>query len=186
MLKRLFSRNRPSPVPQELYGRVVAQSRDAAFYANAGVPDTVTGRFDMLCLHAFLLTRRLSADPAAHARELSQDFFDIFSSELDAALREIGVGDTSVPKRLKRMMGAYYALVAILGEPLDADDGAQAGNNAAARFAPGSAVAPAFFSAYLPAAAGMLADTDYAELARGNLEWPAPAQFVTETHEQRT
>jgi len=180
MLKRLFSSNRPSPVPQELYGRVVAQSRLPAFYAAVGVPDTVAGRFDMLCLHAFLLTRRLSADPAVHARDLAQEFFDIFSSELDAALRELGVGDTSVPKRLKRMMGAYYALIPGLGGPLDAGDAALAGKNAAARFAPNSATAPAFFAAYLPAASTTLDATAYSELAQGNLSWPAPAGFVAE------
>ena len=67
MLRRLFSRSRPSPVPQELYGRLVTQARQAAFHEIAGVPDTVPGRFDMVCLHMFLLTRRLAAedDPLA-------------------------------------------------------------------------------------------------------------------------
>lgn len=178
MLSKLFARTRPSPVPQQLYGRVMAQSREPAFYEAVAVPDTVAGRFDMVCLHAFLLTRRLAREGSPLAAPLSQDFFDAFSHGLDAALRELGVGDTSIAKRMKRMLAAYYALIPELGGALDAGDAEELGRRAGARFSPASALAPAFFAAYLPAAAAELDATAFDRLARGELSMPAPAAIV--------
>jgi cytochrome b pre-mRNA-processing protein 3 len=84
---------------------IVAQARLPVFYTAYDVPDTVNGRFDMLVLHLWLVLRRLRAESRT---ELAQALFDHFSSDLDANLREMGVGDLAVPRRMRRFGEAFY------------------------------------------------------------------------------
>ncbi len=91
----------------ELYGAAVAAARAPAFYADLGVPDTLDGRFDLVGLHVFLLIRRLGALPPPGA-DLAQAVFDAMFSDMDVNLREIGVGDMSVGKKVKLMWEAFH------------------------------------------------------------------------------
>jgi hypothetical protein len=89
-----------------------------AFYTDYGVPDTMEGRFDLIVLHIVVLLARLDgAGPSA--RGIGQNLFDRFCRDLDANLREIGVGDLAVPKRMRRFGEAFYgrqaAYLAALG-----------------------------------------------------------------------
>ncbi|WP_374466727.1 ubiquinol-cytochrome C chaperone family protein, partial [Ferrovibrio sp.] len=90
-----------------LYRAIVAQSRQAGFYREHGVPDSLDGRFDMIVLHSFLVMRRLRRIGAA-AEPLSQQLFDLMFADMDSNLREIGVGDLSVGKKVKAMAQAFY------------------------------------------------------------------------------
>ena len=90
----------------ELYGAAVQAARLPYYYATLGVPDTVDGRFDMVGLHAYLLIRRLSADP--QGQKLSQAVFDAMFNDMDVNLREMGVSDLSVGKRVKTMWEAFH------------------------------------------------------------------------------
>jgi len=90
---------------EAIYGMIVAQARLPVFYAVYGAPDTVNGRFDMLVLHLWMVLRRLRA---LGADELAQVLFDRFCDDLDANLREMGVGDLSVPKRMTKFGEAFY------------------------------------------------------------------------------
>src|SRR6266576_5455652 len=90
-----------------LYGMIVAQARAPDFYRIYGVPDTVNGRFEMIVLHAILLLRRLEHE-AASVRRLGQGIFDRFCSDMDANLREMGVGDLSVPRKMHGIGEAFY------------------------------------------------------------------------------
>ncbi len=83
------------------------KARLPAFYTDFGVPDTVEGRFDMLVLHLVLLLRRLGQETELR-RSFGQDLFDAFCRDLDANLREMGVGDLAVPKRMQRFAEAFY------------------------------------------------------------------------------
>ena len=85
---------------RDLYGRIVDQARDPEYYASFGVPDTLDGRFDMLVLHAFLVIRRLQRGGDA-GEALAQHLFDALIDDMDRSLREIGVGDLSVGKKVK-------------------------------------------------------------------------------------
>jgi cytochrome b pre-mRNA-processing protein 3 len=114
-----------------LYGAVVAQARLPAFYADFGVPDTIEGRFDMLVLHLVLLVRRLGQESELQ-RSLGQDLFDAFCRDLDANLREMGVGDLAVPKRMQRFAEAFYGRQAAYVEALASAE-PQAIENALAR-----------------------------------------------------
>jgi cytochrome b pre-mRNA-processing protein 3 len=103
----------------KLYAGVVAAARRPAFYADLGVPDTVDGRFDLIALHAFLVLRRLRAEPAA---DLAQAFFDTMFDDMDRNLREMGAGDLGVGRRIKAMAKAFYGRIAAYDRGLAGDD----------------------------------------------------------------
>ena len=107
MFKALFGRNVNSDLAHALYGAVVARARDPQFYLGYRVPDTFDGRFEMLVMHLFLLHNRLK-DEEQKQRQVSQLLFDAFIDDMDAALREAGVGDQSVPKRISKMTKVFY------------------------------------------------------------------------------
>jgi len=119
----IFHLFRPTPRDDRiasLYGTIVAQARAPAFYQDYGVPDTVNGRFEMVLLHAVLLLRRLNAGSGS-LRRLGQAVFDLFCRDMDANLREMGVGDLAVPRQMRRIGEAFYgrqaAYEAALGGP---------------------------------------------------------------------
>src|SRR4051812_47939721 len=108
MLSRLFGRSRAeADTAATLYGAIVAQARRAALYAQLGVPDTVSGRFEMVLLHTVLVLRRLQ-DGAPKEATVGQAVFDWFCTDMDRSLRELGIGDIGVPKRMRQVGEAFY------------------------------------------------------------------------------
>jgi cytochrome b pre-mRNA-processing protein 3 len=108
VLERLF---RPRPAREAgraLYARAVDQARQPVFYADLGVPDTAEGRFELYSLHVLLLIERLRASGGAEAGEVSQSLFDTYLKDLDHALRELGVGDLSVGRKMRKLGEAFY------------------------------------------------------------------------------
>ena len=95
---------------EAIYGMIVTQAREPLFYRDLGVPDTVNGRFDLLVLHLWMVLRRVSSIEGGVA--LSQQLFDRFCDDMDANLREMGVGDLIVPKRMQAFGEAFYGRVA--------------------------------------------------------------------------
>jgi cytochrome b pre-mRNA-processing protein 3 len=91
---------------EAIYGTIVTQAREPLFYRDLGVPDTVNGRFDLLLLHLWMVLRRLKL--AEGGTGLSQALFDRFCEDMDANLREMGVGDLTVPKRMLAFGEAFY------------------------------------------------------------------------------
>jgi cytochrome b pre-mRNA-processing protein 3 len=90
-----------------LYGAAVAAAREPYVYATHGVPDTLDGRFDLIGLHVFLLIHRLRFLPEP-GPALAQAVFDAMFSDMDKALREMGVGDLSVGRRVRAMWEAFH------------------------------------------------------------------------------
>ena len=112
--------------PQEragftLYNAVVAAARDPYLYTTLGVPDTLDGRFDMVGLHASLLIRRLRRE-APPGPALAQAVFDAMFSDMDINLREMGVSDMSIGKRVKAMWEAFHGRASVYAAALDAND----------------------------------------------------------------
>jgi cytochrome b pre-mRNA-processing protein 3 len=107
MMLRMFSRSTVAPAAKQLYIRIVKQSRLPIFYSAYGVPDTPDGRFDMIALHAALVLRRLRRD-GSRSQALAQSLFDLMFADMDHNLREMGVGDLAVGKRVKRMAQGFY------------------------------------------------------------------------------
>jgi cytochrome b pre-mRNA-processing protein 3 len=122
MLSRLFGRKPPEArIAATLYGAIVAQAREPALYARLGVPDTVSGRFEMLVLHVFLVVRRLR-DGGSEGDAIGQAVFDTFCTDMDRSLRELGIGDLGVPRRMRQMGEAFYGRARAYGEAVDAGD----------------------------------------------------------------
>ena len=103
------------------YGRVVEHARQPGFFIDGGVPDTIDGRFELICLHAFLYLYRLKREQK-RAAGLGQRFFDTMFGDFDRSLREMGTGDLSVGREVKRMAQAFYGRVAAYEEGLASDD----------------------------------------------------------------
>jgi len=119
----LFGRFRKTPEQnraEALYLAAVTRAREPAFYERLAVPDTVEGRFDMIALHVFLILRRLKAD-RAETGTLAQALFDRMFLDMDENLREMGVGDLGVGKRVKKMAKAFYGRVAAYDAALAQD-----------------------------------------------------------------
>ena len=95
---------------EAIYGMIVTQAREPLFYRDLGAPDTVNGRFDLLVLHLWMVLRRLKS--VADGPVLSQTLFDRFCDDMDGNLREMGVGDLIVPKRMQAFGEACYGRAA--------------------------------------------------------------------------
>ena len=111
MLASLF---RPKPrraAVHAAYGRIVERARAPLFYREWGVPDTLDGRFELLALHGFLVLHRLKRERAQTA-DFAQALFDTMFADLDRALREMGVGDLGVGRRIKEMATGFYGRIA--------------------------------------------------------------------------
>lgn len=106
MILTAFQRAHQNRNIHALYGVIVAQARSPAFYTAYGVADTVEGRFELIVLHLVLLLERLGRDEAAAS--VGQQLFDVFCRDLDDNLREMGVGDLAVPRKMRRFGEAFY------------------------------------------------------------------------------
>ena len=125
-----------------LHAAIVAASRAPALYGDGGMPDTVEGRFEALTLHAILVLRRLRALPSP-ADEVAQDLVDSVFAHLEIALREMGVGDFGVPKRMKKLAHAFYDRVTTYEACLAAADASGLGREIADRLGSGLPAAAA-------------------------------------------
>ena len=111
-----------------LHQRIGEAARRPDLYEALGVPDTVEGRFEALSLHVILVLRRLGQLPPP-ADEVAQELIDSVFVQLDESLRELGVGDMGVSKRIKKLGASFYARAGAYGTALD--EGDQAGLAAA-------------------------------------------------------
>lgn len=100
-------RRRHERTGHELYCAAVAAARAPGFYTELTVPDTLDGRFDLIGLHAFLVIRRLSTLPPP-GTEVAQAVFDAMFGDMDFNLREMGVSDLSVGRKVKEMWEAFH------------------------------------------------------------------------------
>jgi cytochrome b pre-mRNA-processing protein 3 len=98
----VFKRKNPhEALAAALYARTAEQAREPGLFEACGIPDTLDGRFDALALHAALMIDRLRRE--ADGEGLAQAFFDAMFRHLDLTLREIGVQDLGVGRRIKIM-----------------------------------------------------------------------------------
>ena len=103
----------------EAYLSIVKQARLPELYATGGAPDNFDGRFDMMALHVHLILRRLRALGMGRS-DIGQDLFDLFFKDMDQAMREAGVGDMGVGKKVQKMVEAFYGRATAYDEVLDA------------------------------------------------------------------
>ena len=105
----------------ELYAATVAAARTPYYFTDLAVPDTLDGRFDLVGLFAAVLIRRLRGD-VAPGGALAQAVFDAMFSDMDVNLREMGVGDMSVGKRVRAMWEGFHGRALAYEAPLAAGD----------------------------------------------------------------
>ncbi|WP_374516138.1 ubiquinol-cytochrome C chaperone family protein [Brevundimonas sp.] len=121
MLQNLF-RPRRGRLGESLYDHAVRQARQPGFYTRLGVADRIDARFELYTLHVLLLTMRLR-DEGATGAEAGQELFDTYVSALDHALRELGVGDISVGKKMRKLGEALYGRMKAWETALRDEDG---------------------------------------------------------------
>jgi cytochrome b pre-mRNA-processing protein 3 len=114
---------RRNPDAAKLYGAIVAQARLPVFYQSLEVPDTLEGRFLALSIHLFAVLHRLKREGLA-ARGLAQDLTDRFTADMETVLREIGVGDLSIPKKMRGLAASSAALLQAYDDALPAGEAA--------------------------------------------------------------
>ncbi len=180
MIFRLLRRDPQDATITALYGAIVAQARVPAFYLAFGVPDTPEGRFDLLVLHLALVCRRLGraegAEQAA-ARALSQGVFDRFCRDMDHNLREMGVGDLTVPKTMRKLGEAFYGRLEVYDRALaSADEAELAAALSRNVLGQGSRLEAAQrLAAYVRDAAAHLDALPIARFGEGAVRFPDPA-----------
>jgi cytochrome b pre-mRNA-processing protein 3 len=156
---RLFRRDPESDaIAATLYGAIVAQARNPALYAAFGVADTVDGRFEMVVLHTVMVLDRLQAAGEAE-KTVAQKVFDLYCADMDRSLRELGVGDLGVPKRMKKMTERFYGRAAAYREAVSAADRAELvdalSRNVFGRQSPGAGPLAAYVAASVELLAAM-------------------------------
>lgn len=123
MFQRLFGRETQAnrAITEALYGQIVAAARQAAFYSHWNVPDTPLGRFEMLSLHMFLFQHRIYGEEGP-SRDVAQVLIDEFFMDVEHSLRELGIGDMGVPKRMKKLAKMFYGRTAAYADAFERDD----------------------------------------------------------------
>ncbi|HLI13733.1 MAG TPA: ubiquinol-cytochrome C chaperone family protein [Alphaproteobacteria bacterium] len=172
----LFSKSRgEAEAGRALYEAAVEQARQPVFYARLGVPDSLDGRFDMVALHVFLLLHRLKTEGPPGAR-LAQSLFDTMFQDMDQSLREMGVGDLGVGRRVKAMATGLYGRIAAYEAGLAGDDRVLAAALERNLFGtmPAGRGALASICAYMRQAAAALAARPLGDLQTGRVGFGFP------------
>lgn len=162
----------------DLYAAASTAARQPALYTDYGVPDTLDGRFEMVTLHLFALNHRLMHEPADDP-ELARLVAESFVSDMDGTFREMGVGDMSVPKRMKALYGSFAGRIAAYAAALR--EGETAVEAAIARnvFPDGAKNERILaLAAHLRSAVEALKRADLADLQRGRAGFPPPRPLL--------
>jgi cytochrome b pre-mRNA-processing protein 3 len=118
-LSNLFWPSAEDTAARQLYRATVAQARQVKFYTDWRVPDSATGRFDLISLHAFLVLYRLKDD--ASSTSFQQNYAGALFEDMDRNLREMGVGDLSVGKKIRRMAEGFFGRSAAYNKALSGE-----------------------------------------------------------------
>ena len=180
MILGLFRRSANAVVIDRLHGAVAAAARDPALYAGLAIPDTFEGRFECLTLHAVLVLRRLRDAPPP-GPDMAQHLVDTVFRHFDRTLREMGVGDMAVPKRMRTMAEAFTGRCAAYGNALQSGSLAQA----LARNVYGGCHDGVALSRYVLDCAARLADAPLQAFEDGALPLPDPVAYVVPREPER-
>lgn len=157
----------------ELYGRVVAQSRLPAFYGVYGVPDTPEGRLEAIVMHLVLVIRRLRREGEAGDR-LARAVAEAFVTDMDDCMREMGISDLTVPRKVKKAAGALWDRARDYGAALDTAERPALTALLAQHVTEGNANSADALAAYMLTAADTLSTQPDSPLT-GAVRFPSPA-----------
>lgn len=174
MIMSLFRKDPAIDAGAALYMAAVDQARAEPLYTRVGVPDTVEGRFEMVSLHVYLVLRRLKGE-GAQADKVGQKLFDAMFQNMDDSLRELGVGDLSVGKKIRKLAENFYGRVGAYEDALA--DSAESGDLAKALgrniFLDPDALSAEELASYVRRAAVSIEAQPAARIAGGIVQFPA-------------
>ena len=174
-----FGQTREKATARELYDAAQAAARTPVFYAEYGVPDTIEGRFEMLALHLAVLLDRLGK-AGEEARGLSPRLTEQFVIDMDDAMRDRGIGDLTVPKKVKKAAAALYDRHRAYGGAISAGNTAEIWRMALetqlAELSGGKAIDLTSLATYAAQLAPHLATQNDTELAAGRVTYPPSGQ----------
>lgn len=177
MFQRLFGRERQAnrAITDALYTRIVAAARQEPFYSAWNVPDTPLGRFEMLSLHMFLFQHRLRGETGASA-DIAQQLIDEFFLDVDHSLRELGISDVGVPKRMKKLAKMFYGRTESYKDALERDDHAALAAALMRNVRPDAKewLQASELADYVFAANRALAELPSQDICAGKLTYPVP------------
>ncbi|MCV0427405.1 MAG: ubiquinol-cytochrome C chaperone [Roseibium sp.] len=171
-------RRRSREAEHKVYCEIVAQARQPAFYTDFLVPDTIDGRFDLIVAHAVLYFRRMRGE-GKEISEFTQNVFDLFFQDMDASLREMGVSDTRVPKKVKVMGEAFYGRADAYIPAIESENIEELSAAIGRNIYPDSPepVAQTRLAHYILEASKRLTEQPTQDLMTGKLDWPDPDDF---------
>lgn len=163
---------------ERIYAAALAAARRPALYLDCGVPDTLQGRFEMVALHLFPVLHRLMHEPGDDP-ELARLISEHFVNDMDGAFREMGVGDLSVPKRMKTLYSSFAGRISAYGSAVGEGQASLAEAIGRNVFPDAPQVDHAeALAAYLGAAVTAIRGADLAALRDGDVPFPAPPPAV--------
>lgn len=176
-----FGKRPNQAITDALYGKIVAAARQRRFYSAWGVPDTPLGRFEMLSVHMFLFLERARGGTAAFA-DVAQELTDEFFKDVEHSLRELGIGDLSVPKRMKKLARMFYGRADAYRTAIEAQDHRALATALARNVRPDEADWPHAdaLAAYIAAATRQLSAQDEVGILAGRLAFPAAGEEMQE------
>lgn len=182
MIGGFFGKSRANErFARDLYSAIVAQARQPSLYRRFGVPDTMDGRFEMVVLFTIILFFRLRRE-GPEGQDLGQRVFNLFVTDMDMSLREMGVGDLGVPKRMKDVGRSFYGRIDAYGKPLADVDRSELSKVLHRNLFPDEPETPvltAELANYVVQASRSLNDISISDLKSGNIEFPEIASAAT-------
>jgi cytochrome b pre-mRNA-processing protein 3 len=178
MIFSLFrKKNQNQTIVDRQYAALTSAARMPAFYSDMGVPDTVMGRFEMLSAVMILFFRR-TAKSGSSGQELAQEIIDAFFQDIDHSIRELGIGDQGVPKRMKKLAGMFYGRLEAYAASLEAGDAGGLAQALRRNIHPERENAPdmASLARWMLRAEHALAEMPEDDIARGQVVLPDPGQ----------
>jgi cytochrome b pre-mRNA-processing protein 3 len=122
MIFGLFRKNKVNhALMVRQYDALTRAARDPVFFESMNVPDTVMGRFEMLSIALILYFRR-TATAGEQVKAIAQEVVEAFFEDLDHSMRELGIGDNGVPKRMKKLAGMFYGRLDSYARALESND----------------------------------------------------------------
>lgn len=170
------NKNQNRAIIDRQYAALTETARDPFFYTDLGVPDTVMGRFEMLSVVMILFFRRTRNTPRS-GQELAQEIVDAFFQDIDHSIRELGIGDQGVPKRMKKLAGMFYGRLEAYAAALDDNDQPALATALRRNIYPGSEEGvPSMdgLALWMVTAEAGLTSLDNEDISRGNAQLSAP------------
>lgn len=178
MIFGLFKKkNHNQAIVNRQYATLTSAARIPFFFTDLDVPDTVMGRFEMLTVVMILFFRR-TANSAASGQELAQEIVDAFFQDIDHSIRELGIGDQTVPKRMKKLAGMFYGRLETYAAALEEKNAEKLASALQRNIYPQKQDAPSMrgLAEWMIAAEAALAEVSEDEISRGGAVLPQPGK----------